>query len=87
MINTIRILYFARLRDAFGCAEERVDLPSEVQTVGDLVAWLAMRGGVWAEELRGKRVFRVALNQEMVRAGELIPQGAEVAIFPPVTGG
>lgn len=86
-MNTIRILYFARLRDVFGCAQESVDLPTEVQTVGDLVAWLAERGGVWAAELRGQRVFRVALNQEMARAGELIPAGAEVAIFPPVTGG
>lgn len=86
-MNTIRILYFARLREAFGCAEESVTLPDDVISVAELIAWLAARGGVWADELRGQRVFRVALNQDMARAEEVIPPGAEVAIFPPVTGG
>ncbi len=86
-MNTIRILYFARLREAFGCAEESVTLPANVQNVADLIAWLAARGGVWSEELGGKRVFRVAINQDMAGAAALIPPGAELAIFPPVTGG
>ncbi len=86
-MNTIKILYFARLREAFACAEESMALPAEVQNVADLIARLAARGGVWADELGGKRVFRVAINQDMVRTDTLIPPGAEVAIFPPVTGG
>lgn len=86
-MNTIKILYFARLREAFACAEENVALPADVQSVAGLIAWLAARGGVWADELGGKRVFRVAINQDMVRPDASIPPGAEVAIFPPVTGG
>lgn len=86
-MNTIKILYFARLREAFACAEESATLPAEVQNVAALIAWLAARGGVWAEELGGKRVFRVAVNQDMVRSDAQLPPGAEVAIFPPVTGG
>ena len=86
-MNTIRILYFARLREALGCAEERVDLPEDVNDVASLTAWLIARGGVWAEELGGKRVFRVAINQDMARIDTPIPVGADVAIFPPVTGG
>lgn len=86
-MNTIKILYFARLREAFACAEENVALPAEVHNVAGLIGWLAARGGVWADELGGKRVFRVAINQDMARSDAPIPPGAEVAIFPPVTGG
>ncbi|MDR3387663.1 MAG: MoaD/ThiS family protein, partial [Rudaea sp.] len=68
-------------------AEECVALPGEVQDVAGLIALLAARGGVWADELGGKRVFRVAINQDMVCLDAPIPSGAEVAIFPPVTGG
>lgn len=86
-MKTLQLLYFARLREVFGLAEERVDVPVEVLTVADLIAWLVARGGVWAEELGGQRVFRVAINQEMAQRTQAIPAGAEVAIFPPVTGG
>ena len=57
-MNTIKILYFARLREAFGCAEEQLVLPGDIRTVADLCGWLAARGGAWAEELGGRRVFR-----------------------------
>lgn len=86
-MKTIRILYFARLRETLGCTEESVTLPQEVQTVAALTGWLAARGGVWAEELGGRKVFRVAINQDMARGNTEIPDNAEVAIFPPVTGG
>jgi len=86
-MNTIQILYFARLREAFDCAQEKVDLPASVASVADLTRWLAQRGEVWQQELGGQRVIRVALNQEMALPDTLIPAGAEVAIFPPVTGG
>ena len=45
-MKTIRILYFARLRETLGCTEENVTLPQEVQTVAALTGWLAARGGV-----------------------------------------
>lgn len=86
-MKTIRILYFARLRETLGCTEENVTLPQEVQTVAALTGWLAARGGVWAEELGGRKVFRVAINQDMACGNSEIPDNAEVAIFPPVTGG
>lgn len=81
----ISIVYFARLKEVFGVTEET--LTSTPCTVADLIATLAMRGGVWREELAGAKVFRVAINQEMARLSDEIPEGAEVAIFPPVTGG
>lgn len=81
----LRVLYFARLRERFGLAEENVDLAGA--TAADLVAQLQARGGAWAEELAAGRAFRVAVNQEIVALDTVLTEHAEVAIFPPVTGG
>jgi len=81
----LRVLYFARLRERFGVAEETLDFAGT--TAADLVAELQARGGVWAEELAAGRAFRVAVNQDIVALDVTLPDHAEVAIFPPVTGG
>ena len=81
----LRVLYFARLRERFGVAEEGLDFSGG--SVADLVAVLTARGGAWAEELGGGRAFRVAVDQEVVALDSALHEGAEVAIFPPVTGG
>lgn len=83
---TVRILYFAGLRDAVGRADESMVLPSGVGTIGELQSFLADRGGDW-EALSPGRSVRVARNQRMVQAGETVTPGDEVAFFPPVTGG
>ncbi|HQT70370.1 MAG TPA: MoaD/ThiS family protein [Thiobacillus sp.] len=82
---TLRVLYFARLRECFGMAEESIEFAGV--SVADLIATLQARGGVWAEELAAGRAFRVAVNQDVVALDAAIPNAAEVAIFPPVTGG
>jgi molybdopterin converting factor subunit 1 len=81
----LRVLYFARLRERFGVAEETLDFAGA--SVADLLAALQARGGVWAEELAAGRAFRVAVNQDIVALDANLPDQAEVAIFPPVTGG
>lgn len=81
----VRVLYFARLRERFGVAEETVDVSGA--TAADLVAQLCDRGGVWAEELGGGRAFRVAVDQAITALDAPLADGVEVAIFPPVTGG
>jgi len=81
----LHVLYFARLRERFGLAEETLDFAGA--TAADLVAALQARGGAWAEELAVGRAFRVAVNQDIVTLDAALPDHAEVAIFPPVTGG
>lgn len=85
MDNSVHLFYFARLKERFGCSEET--LQTSARTVGELIAELRARGGVWDTELQEGRVFRVAVNQDMADLTTVLPNVAEVAIFPPVTGG
>ena len=84
---TVRVLYFARLREVFASAHEELVLPAGVGDVAGLLAALRARGGVWAEELAPGRLFRVAVGQDMADPATAIRDGDEVAVFPPVTGG
>lgn len=86
-MKQLELRYFARLRDTLGLAGEHVSVPVEVHTVRDLVTWLRERGGEWDTQFSGARPFRAAINQDLVPLDEPIPDGAEVALFPPVTGG
>ncbi len=83
---SVRILYFAALREAVGRSEESLSLPVGVATVGELQSFLAMRGEAW-EALRAGRNVRAARNQRMVKGSEPVVSGDEIAFFPPVTGG
>lgn len=83
----IRIVYFARLREAFGKASEQFELPAGCVDVKGLRALLIKREGNWATELAGARPVRVAVNQDMAQDDTALADGDEVAFFPPVTGG
>lgn len=81
---SVRVLYFASLREHLGKGEETLELPEGLATVGDLIAWLASQG---REALSQVPNLRFAVNQEMARASDPVLDGDEVAFFPPVTGG
>lgn len=83
----LRVLYLARLREAFGSGGEEAEVPDSVGNVAALLEWLQARGGAFRHELASGRAYRVAVNQEMATAGTSLADGDEVAIFPPVTGG
>lgn len=87
MSRRVHILYFARLREALQLGKEEMELPEAVADVGELMALLAARGGVWKDEFGGGRQIRAAVNQELVAGNAAIKAGDEVAFFPPVTGG
>jgi len=83
----LRVLYFAALRERVGCSEEMVEAPDSVATVAQLRSWLIQRGDTWADAFAGKRRVRAAVDQTMVDDQHVLRDGAEVAFFPPVTGG
>lgn len=81
----IQLKYFASVREAMGCGAEKVQ--SHAQTVGALRDELIARGGPGGAALARGRAVRVALNQTMCDESATLTDGAEVAFFPPVTGG
>ena len=83
----VRVLYFARLREALGKGSETIALPAAVRDVEGLRALLVARGGEWAQELAPSRPVRAAVNQAMAHGDTQVADGDEIAFFPPVTGG
>jgi molybdopterin synthase sulfur carrier subunit len=83
----IRILYFARLREDMGIAQEMFELPAEVSDVKSLRAQLLARGGASAAALGQGKAVRASVNQDLARDDTPVKSGDEVAFFPPVTGG
>jgi molybdopterin synthase sulfur carrier subunit len=83
----LTVLYFARLREALQRDREVVDVPADVATVAQLRAWLVTRGEPWASAFGEIKRIRAAIDQAMAQDTSLLRDGAEVAFFPPVTGG
>jgi sulfur-carrier protein len=84
---SVKILYFAWVREKTGKAEEIVDLPASVQTVADLIAWLKARGPEYAETFARPGAVRAAMDRTHVPPTASIAGAREIAFFPPVTGG
>ncbi|MCD2171827.1 molybdopterin converting factor subunit 1 [Rhizobium sp. C4] len=84
---SVKLVYFAWVREKIGKGEEDLDLPAEVTTVGELLAYLKTLGEEYDEALRFPEAIRVALNQEHADHSEKIAGVREIGIFPPMTGG
>ena len=81
----IDVRYFASLREQLGAAEV-LEL-AEGTTVGQLRDLLIARSDAHAAALARSRTIRCALNKVLSREDAVVNDGAEVAFFPPVTGG
>ena len=84
-MNKITVRYFASIREALAQGSEAVE--TAAATVGALRTELIARGGAYAECLAEGKAVRMAVNQELSGDDDALPAGAEVAFFPPVTGG
>ncbi|HYS80205.1 MAG TPA: molybdenum cofactor biosynthesis protein MoaE [Anaeromyxobacteraceae bacterium] len=78
----LSVLYFAAAREAAGVPRESI--PHVAGSVADLRRTLAERHPALGRVLPH---CRLALNQEMASDGDAVPDGAEVAVIPPVAGG
>nr|WP_179639290.1 MoaD/ThiS family protein [Edaphobacter lichenicola] len=79
----VRVLYFGVLKDVFGRSGEDMEL-ADGASVADLIAACRGRavgaGGVWDS-------MAVAVNQEYAQGVDVLKDGDEVALLPPVSGG
>lgn len=85
MTITINVRFFAAIRETIGQGSESCETSAtDVATLRDM---LIARGAPYADALaRGKSV-RIAVDQQMCDEAAPLHNGAEVAFFPPVTGG
>ena len=79
----MRVLFFAQVKDATGCASVQLDAPAPIQAEA-----------LWAELLKRfpalethRRTVRLARNSEYAAADTMFANGDEVALIPPVSGG
>jgi molybdopterin converting factor subunit 1 len=82
-MNTIKLLFFATLRDRVGMRETELQIDADV-TVNDLKSLLSDRYPSAGPTLD---TAIVSVNKEFAFDTDVIPEGAEIAIFPPVSGG
>jgi molybdopterin synthase sulfur carrier subunit len=81
----LNVKYFASIRELVGVSSQVLD--TQAATLGALRDELIALGGAHAEGLARGRAVRMALNQIMSDESAALVEGAEVAFFPPVTGG
>jgi molybdopterin synthase sulfur carrier subunit len=83
----MKVVYFAWVRERIGKAEETVEPPADVRTVGDLIGWLTARGDEYAYAFEKPKVIRAAIDHTHVKPETMIAGAREIAFFPPMTGG
>lgn len=79
----INVRLFATLRQIAGWRQQAMELPDGA-TLSDALAEIDRRFP--ALNIKS-RTFYAAVNQEYAKGPQLLKEGDEVAIFPPVSGG
>lgn len=82
----LNLLYFAWVREQIGVDSEQRHFDG-AQTVADVLSALAETGPAYRVVLAEPERLRFALDREMVDRDAPVREDAELAIFPPVTGG
>jgi len=82
-MNRVKLLFFATLRDRAGMKFMEIDIPPDLTVQG-------LKEKVSSEYPNLKESMKsvlITINREYAFDGAVIPQNAEVAMFPPVSGG
>ncbi|MCS7010651.1 MAG: molybdopterin converting factor subunit 1 [Anaerolineales bacterium] len=82
-MNRVRVLFFATLRDDVGQRSLELNLPQNT-TLAELEDLLIGRYPR-LERMRG--LMLAAVNRQYAAPDQVLPKNAEVAFFPPVSGG
>lgn len=83
----VKLVYFAWVRERIGKSDEEMELPGNVNTVGDLLSHLKTLGEGYESALAVPEAIHVAINQQHCQHTALIGNASEIALFPPMTGG
>ncbi len=84
---SLKLRYFAWVRERVGKTEEDINPPADVTTIADLMNWLSGRGEEYAHAFENRKVIRAAIDRNHAQPGTTIAGAREIAFFPPMTGG
>jgi molybdopterin converting factor subunit 1 len=82
-MHKVKVLFFATLRDYVGSKSVELEIPFGT-TVDELTDLLVV---TYPSLEKVKDSMMVAINREYTADEQVIPEGAEIAFFPPVSGG
>ncbi len=82
-MNKIKVLFFATLRDRAGTRNVEIGIPDGT-SVGALKALIVE---LYPGLAQAVETALIAINREYADDDAVVPDGAEVALFPPVSGG
>jgi molybdopterin synthase sulfur carrier subunit len=83
----MKIQYYAWMKDEVGIAEEELDLPAEIVTVGQLINWLSGRSPRHHKAFEFIEAIKVVINRENAGNDYPVKNDDEVIFMPPVAGG
>ncbi len=79
----IKLLFFATLRDRAGTKSMEMDVPSGI-TVSELKEKIS---NDYPDLKQAMETVLISINREYAFDEAAVPENAEVAMFPPVSGG
>jgi molybdopterin converting factor subunit 1 len=82
-MHKVRVLFFATLRDYVGSKLVELEIPSAT-TISGLTDLLV---ATYPRLEKVKDLMIAAINREYAANDQIIPEKAEIAFFPPVSGG
>ncbi len=85
--RTVKLVYFAWVRERIGVSEETVAPPAGTETIADLVRWLKTRDEGYDAAFQNEAIVRAAIDHHHVKPDAAITGAREIAFFPPMTGG
>lgn len=83
----LRIHYFASVREAMQREEDKLERPDAVNTVAELMDYLAAEDERFAAVADAGKPLLVAINHTVSDRSATLSDDDEVAFFPPMTGG
>ena len=82
-MNHIKLLFFATIRDRAGTKSMELDIPADM-TILQLKEKL---GADYPNLKESMKSVLITINREYAFDEAIVPAGAEIALFPPVSGG